>query len=766
MRTSLRASRNRILAVVASFLLSGAALAAVSMPARAVVGPITITAITPQAETTGTAFSIPVVANGGDGTVPLTFTIKGTPKLPAAAGITISQPAAITDPTTVDITGTFTAPYDGTVTITAADATPADEGTATFALTAANAVTLTNPGPQSSTFAAAITPLQVAATDSGGAALTYSATKLPTGLAIDPATGLISGTPTKLGRYATTVTATDATGSAAGGPVQKTAAFTWTIGNKVTVNAPAAKTFITGTPISPFGVSATDTPARAGAKFTFASADLPPGLKITTTGGVSGTPTGNHAVYVSHITATDDTGAKGTAAITFTVRNKVTVTQPPAQKIYVGTPYTLKLSAKDSDATQTTFAWKVVATAPLPAGLKLNAATGVISGTPPGYATLTSEISAADASGGLGSVGITFTAAQPIQIYGPGKVTTVVGQGVSAGIAYRTYVPGEHVVSLTASGLPVGVTFLPSLATPKAAGLFYGWPTRAGKFKVKVTARGSKGTVGYTTFQLVVLGSVTKNAPVGHISLLLGGKCLQDPGSRTAGGTRIVIGSCVTSGTTENWAIGSNGTIRINGRCLDIAGAGSSYANQPLQLWTCNGAAREFFLQGRKGELVNPASGLCVTDPGASKKNGTVVRTGACHVRSNEQWTLPAQPVLASANGKCMDDKFSSMANGNVIDMYSCNNTISQAFTFMPDGTLRLFVSKCVTVRSGKIVLWSCTKGGGGQRWTVVPTGGLGSELTMNGVCLAVPSLTAADTTQLVTRACGATDPRVTWHIW
>jgi hypothetical protein len=139
---------------------------------------------------------------------------------------------------------------------------------------------------------------------------------------------------------------------------------------------------------------------------------------------------------------------------------------------------------------------------------------------------------------------------------------------------------------------------------------------------------------------------------------------------------------------------------------------------------------------------------------------------GACRVKSNEQWTMPPQPVLATANGKCVDDKFSSMANGNVIDMFACNNTISQTFSFLPDGTLRLFINKCVTVRGGKVVLWACTAGGGGQRWTVVHAGGLASELTIGGVCLAVPSLSAPDATQLVTRACSATDPTVNWHIW
>ena len=86
-----------------------------------------------------------------------------------------------------------------------------------------NTVTVTNPGNQASTVGTAAS-LQVQASDSAsGQALTYSATGLPSGLAINSSTGLISGTPTTSGTYTTTVTARDTTG--ANGSV----AFTWTV---------------------------------------------------------------------------------------------------------------------------------------------------------------------------------------------------------------------------------------------------------------------------------------------------------------------------------------------------------------------------------------------------------------------------------------------------------------------------------------------------------------------------------------------------------
>jgi serine protease len=86
-----------------------------------------------------------------------------------------------------------------------------------------NTVTVTNPGNQSGTVGTA-TSLQVQASDSAsGQTLTYSATGLPAGLAINSSTGLVSGTPTTTGTYNVTVSATDTTNASG------SASFTWTI---------------------------------------------------------------------------------------------------------------------------------------------------------------------------------------------------------------------------------------------------------------------------------------------------------------------------------------------------------------------------------------------------------------------------------------------------------------------------------------------------------------------------------------------------------
>jgi hypothetical protein len=84
-------------------------------------------------------------------------------------------------------------------------------------------VTVRPPGTQTSKKGTAVS-LPIHATDSApGQKLTYSATGLPAGLAINSATGLISGAPTTLGSFSVKVTVKDTTGASG------STAFGWII---------------------------------------------------------------------------------------------------------------------------------------------------------------------------------------------------------------------------------------------------------------------------------------------------------------------------------------------------------------------------------------------------------------------------------------------------------------------------------------------------------------------------------------------------------
>ena len=139
-----------------------------------------------QTSTVGTAVSLQITATDSASGQTLTYSATGLP-----AGLSISSSSGL-------ISGTPTTATSYSVTVKATDTTGAN-GSASFTWTvnpAANTVSVTNPGTQTSTVGTAVS-LQITATDSAsGQTLTYSATGLPAGLSISSSSGLISGTPT------------------------------------------------------------------------------------------------------------------------------------------------------------------------------------------------------------------------------------------------------------------------------------------------------------------------------------------------------------------------------------------------------------------------------------------------------------------------------------------------------------------------------------------------------------------------------------------
>jgi Ricin-type beta-trefoil lectin domain/Putative Ig domain len=636
-------------------------------------------------------------------------------------------------------------------------------GPAQAAPLVAFAVTVANPGLQTIDPLSTAVDLAIGATDTDvtGPPLTFTATGLPPGLGIAPTDttdAAITGTITAAGTYSVTVTATDQNNVAG-----SAAAFTWTAGDAsaVQVNAPATEMSTVGTAIAPVIIGATG--GTTPGTYTYSVSSPPAGLTYTAaTHTIAGTPTGKAKVYDVAVSVTDGTTTSD-ATIVWTVQNKVTVTAKVPKKVYLRIEVKVQPTVTDSDPSQQ-LTWSVSAVHALPTGLTINAKTGLISGRPTVLqGAPTTVVIATDAAGSTGSATINWVVSIDGYLDFPGPESVTVGVGKDLVLKEADYVPGDK-MTWKATGLPAGTGLMQNPL------MIYGWPTTAGTKSVNIQGYGTLGARDWMTFKLVVKPATGKGA-TGPIRLALDGKCLQDPGSKTANGTRIQLQNCA-SGVAERWTVASDGTLRVNGRCLDIAGSGSS-AGRQLQLQTCGNAnPRQVWRQGTHGELVNPSSGLCVADPGSSQRNGTVPVMSACHVKSAEQWTLPAHPILTSVGGSCADDHFSAGNNGAIVDMFWCNDTTGQAWSFRPDGTIRagLYSNACLTVRGKlgavgtKIVLWTCSASNEGQKWAVTPTGDLGSEIRLGGVCLGITSMTAANATQLVTGKCTASDPRVHWN--
>jgi hypothetical protein len=176
-----------------------------------------------------------------------------------------------------------------------------------------NKVAIFSPGTQTTATGGSVN-LQIQGEDTCTGTLSYSATGLPTGLSISSSTGVISGTASKAGSYSVTVTGKDTTGPTG------SATFTWTVGsgttNTVTVTNPGSQTGTVGTAVS-LQIAASD--SASGQTLTYSATGLPAGLSIgSSTGLISGTPTTANTYNVT-VTATDTTGATGSAAFTWTI---------------------------------------------------------------------------------------------------------------------------------------------------------------------------------------------------------------------------------------------------------------------------------------------------------------------------------------------------------------------------------------------------------------------------------------------------------------
>jgi hypothetical protein len=278
----------------------------------------------------------------------------------------------------------------------------------------ANAPSITSPLAASGTAFTSFT-YQIEASNTP---TSFGATGLPPGLTVDTATGVISGAATVPGEYTVTITATNAEGTGSAPLALSIAknAGAPTISSALTASAVASTAF-------EYQIEASNNPTSYNA------ANLPTGLTIdTSTGLISGTPTTGGVRNVT-ITASNDLGSDSQTLV-ITVNTVPTITSTLSASSYTGSAFSYQITSTGTPAA-TSFG----ATG-LPAGLNIDAATGIISGTPTEVGTSTVEISATNTNGtGTASLSIVVLdqAAQnaiPLNIvvnkYANGSATTLV----------------------------------------------------------------------------------------------------------------------------------------------------------------------------------------------------------------------------------------------------------------------------------------------------------------------------------------------------
>ncbi len=434
-----------------------------SLPTQLATAPLTLTVYDPLVIATtmlatgvvGSAYAATLLATGGLAPVSWSLSAGSLP-----AGVSLSSSGSLTGTPTES--GTFT------FTVTATDAS-ADSLTATamLRLTTLPALVITTSDLPDGLVASAYSATVNA---TGGLkpytwALTGGA--LPAGLMLS-ASGTISGTPTASGNALVQLTVTDAGGQS------KTVTYSFFINGAgtLTITSGPPPAVLAGTPYSATATVAGGTPPYT---WSISSGALPAGLALSSTGVISGTTSnaGTFAFTLAVIDSTMPTPVLATQSTQLVVVSKLAVKSSSLADAVVNSPYSASLKGIGGTPPYT---WSISAGS-LPAGVTLDAATGVISGAATTAGTSSFTVKATDSGAPsqqatkdlsitvTTAIAIATTSPLPATVVGANYLLTFAATGGSPPYTWAA-VGGGSVPGLTVTGTGV------ASGTPTTAGTY------------------------------------------------------------------------------------------------------------------------------------------------------------------------------------------------------------------------------------------------------------------------------------------------------
>ncbi|MDR0213064.1 MAG: IPT/TIG domain-containing protein [Comamonas sp.] len=344
----------------------------------------------PPAATVGVPYTTDLLKSASGGTAPYTYTVVGT--LPP--GLTLDPGGTLHGtPTTVN---TYSFQVKATDNLTAGGPYSIVSNIVTMTISAPtitfNISSL--PGGTAGVFYS-----QTIQASGGTGPYTYTLTgTLPSGMTWNAATGILSGTPSQV-----------VTGTSLSLTATDNNHFTANLPLTLRVAPPVLDATPSPLPVATLGQAYSQVIAGSGGTgpYTFAVTGLPNGLTATSASGgvtISGTPTaaGPATLSVKITDSTTGTGAPFSAIkpVSLTVNTStMTLTPSTLPTPVAGQAYNQTVTAANGVAP---YRYNVT-TGTLPAGLLLDPATGVVSGTPTTTGASTFTITATDSSTGQGS---------------------------------------------------------------------------------------------------------------------------------------------------------------------------------------------------------------------------------------------------------------------------------------------------------------------------------------------------------------------------
>jgi hypothetical protein len=384
-----------------------------------------------------------------------------------------------------------------------------------------------------------------------------SAGALPTGFSLNNATGAITGSSSTVNTYNFTVKVVDSSN-----PAQTASQpLSLSIVNGPLLVTPA--TLPTGAVNDPYPSTALG--ASGGLPpYTWAItvSSLPAGLNLnSSTGAITGTPTGPSATANFTAQVTDSTNTKATGSFSIMVNPALAITSTSLPGATAGTNYSTNLSATGG---VTPYNWSI-SVGSLPTGMNLSGNT--ISGIPTTAGTVSFTIKVNDGSGGSQSAAVSIVVA-------PAPLLTVVttSSNLPQGLVNSSY----PATNLSASGgfqpytswivVAPGTGILPPGLSLSNSGQITGAPTTAGTypFTVQVTDSATPtASTAQANLSITVAATTSCTTLTGKESLLQGDYAFVMNGFDASGNPVFLGGVFVASGAKGPGNI-TAGTLDMN----------------------------------------------------------------------------------------------------------------------------------------------------------------------------------------------------------